>query len=635
MHHATRSPRRVPSPSILICTLLLISATASASSVRATPVATMIPTAPAVWTFSGVVQDEELGTSVAAAGDVNGDGFADVIVGAPGWGPATYAWWGRALVFLGGRDGLSSSPAWSLLGTHYDGGLGYSVAGAGDVNGDGFADVIVGEYGFSGGMPYRGRAWIVPGSKNGPRTNQTWDITGDSTNAYLGEFVAAAGDVNGDGYDDVFVGGVSFTALYLGRPGGIERRPAWSATQGYLVASAGDVNRDGYDDVLVGGADTKLYLGSPGGLSPLPAWTGPPARAFGGRGDVNGDGYDDLLLSTYCCPVLLYPGSAQGPAPTPAWTGHSPTDFGSDEYGIAVSITGDVNGDGYSDVLVSHPRYTDPSSLWRPSVFIYLGGPGGPSTSPDWMGTQPYQRYAGSSFGRSASLCQDVNDDGVSEIIVGEYNITQGGVPGAGRVLLYAPGPGLPAPTLVHEPVYSAAEGAPITLEATASDQTHYVARVEIRYRWIEDLDFRPPLAMTRISEDHYRGSIPPSSGWSSGLLYSIRAVDDYGQYRETFPIGVEYIETAGSTRFAVRVVSATPGHPSGIAFTTSKPGPARVRVYDVQGRLVTTVLDEARLPAGRHTASLLGMRSAAAGVYFFRVETAEGTKSGRIAILR
>ncbi len=637
MHHATRSPRRVPSPSIPICILLLILATALAPPARATPVATLIPTTPAIWASAGGIADEELGTSVAAAGDVNGDGFGDVIVGAPGWGPATYDWWGRALVFLGGRDGLSPSPAWSILGTHGEGGLGLSVGGAGDVNGDGFADVIIGEYGFSGGMPHRGRAWVVPGSRNGPRTNQAWVIAGDSANAYLGEIVAGAGDVNGDGYDDVLIGGSTRMALYLGRPSGLEKQPAWVGPVAYGAAGIGDVNGDGFGDfALFGGPQTLVYLGSPRGPSTVPDWTGPGVLSLAGKGDVDGDGYGDLVLGPSNISdsvVQVYRGSAGGLSSTPVWEVREP---GLPRYfdGIGIAIAGDVNRDGYSDLLVSAPNHLE-SMQRQPTVFLHLGGPAGPSASPDWRGVPPAVDYSSMSFGWSVALGADVNGDGASEILVGHPQYGQDAVFSSGEALLYAPGQGLPAPVIVHEPVYSAPEGAPVQLEATVSDQTHSVAKVEIVFRWVEDLEAQLPLAMTRASGDLFQGTIPVNPSWSAGLVYSIRATDDYGLVRETIPVGLDYVETTGRSTLALRVESDKPGHPSGIAFTTSRPGPARVRVFDVQGRLLATILDEARLPTGRHTASLRTMRSSAAGVYFFRVETAEGTKSGRIAILR
>ena len=82
---------------------------------------------------------------MAGAGDVNGDGYADVIVGADGYSSDT----GRAYVYHGGGDGLSASPAFTATGEATDNNFGFSVAGAGDVNGDGYADVIVGAYGYS------------------------------------------------------------------------------------------------------------------------------------------------------------------------------------------------------------------------------------------------------------------------------------------------------------------------------------------------------------------------------------------------------------------------------------------------------------------------------------------------------
>jgi hypothetical protein len=158
--------------------------------------------------------DAELGVRVAGAGDVNGDGYADVIVGAPFY-DAGQNDEGAAFVFLGSASGIASGgPGAAAAQLEADQGkarLGWSVAGAGDVNGDGYADVIVGAVLYDAGQGLgEGAAFVFHGSASGiasgnPATSAA-QIEAAQGGAFLGSSVAGAGDVNGDGYADVIVG---------------------------------------------------------------------------------------------------------------------------------------------------------------------------------------------------------------------------------------------------------------------------------------------------------------------------------------------------------------------------------------------------------------------------------------------
>ena len=434
--------------------------TDAAYPVRVDPLAT----SPA-WTAESDQAYADFGWSVATAGDVNGDGYSDVIVGAPGYNNGQTDE-GRAYVYLGSASGLASSPAWTAESNQASANFGYSVSTAGDVNGDGYSDVIVGASRYNNGHAEDGRAYVYLGSPSGLATSAAWTADGDQAAAF-GVAVATAGDVNGDGYSDVIVGesgysnGQTFEGrayVYLGSASGLASTPAWTAESdqasahfGLSVATAGDVNVDGYSDVIVGAKDYSngqpnegaayVYLGSASGLAASPAWTAESNKAyayFGNSvataGDINGDGYADVIVGAYnydnlpisTGQVYVYLGSASGLASSPAWTAES--DQASAYFGRSVSTAGDVNGDGYSDVIVG--------SLGERRAYVYLGSASGLPSSPAWTPLGD----VGSAFGYSVATAGDVNGDGYSDVIVGGYYYTNGQTQ-EGRAYVYLGSP--------------------------------------------------------------------------------------------------------------------------------------------------------------------------------------------------
>jgi hypothetical protein len=154
---------------------------------------------------TGTQEDPGFGGSVAGAGDVNGDGFADVIVGAF-LHDAGETNEGAAFVYLGSGSGLSTTPVWTGQGNQTNASFGCSVAGAGDVNGDGYADVIVGARDYQSTFPKEGAAFAYAGGAAGVASLPMWFASGGAANASFGWSVACAGDVNGDGLADALVG---------------------------------------------------------------------------------------------------------------------------------------------------------------------------------------------------------------------------------------------------------------------------------------------------------------------------------------------------------------------------------------------------------------------------------------------
>jgi hypothetical protein len=219
------------------------------------------------WTSESNQDNAYFGETVSTAGDVNGDGYADVIIGAYLYDNGEVDE-GRAFVYHGSASGLSTIENWTAEGDQADTHFGHPVSTAGDVNGDGYADVIVGSYGYDNGETDEGRAYVYHGSATGLSTTENWIAEGNQAFAYFGSFASAAGDVNGDGYGDVIVGAYYYdngevdegrAFVYHGSASGLSLTEDWTAESNqagaffaHPVSSAGDVNGDGYADVIIG-----------------------------------------------------------------------------------------------------------------------------------------------------------------------------------------------------------------------------------------------------------------------------------------------------------------------------------------------------------------------------------------------
>ena len=167
-----------------------------------------------------------LGWSVASAGDVNGDGFDDVIVGAP-WYSNGQTNEGAAFVYHGRKAGLETAANWRLESDQAISYFGWSVSTAGDVDADGFDEVIVGADRYDNGQENEGAAFVYHGSALGLKTTSGWMGESNQEYGYYGGSVATAGDVNKDGHSDVLIGAPSYDteennesgAVFLNRSG--------------------------------------------------------------------------------------------------------------------------------------------------------------------------------------------------------------------------------------------------------------------------------------------------------------------------------------------------------------------------------------------------------------------------------
>jgi hypothetical protein len=388
-----------------------------------------------------------LGTSVADVGDVNGDGFPDVLAGAPGDGN------GRVYLFYGNAAGTFGSPDWSVEGTQTAAAgtrsphFGAAVAGAGDLNGDGFADFVVGapDYDYYELQTFRGTlgtVFIYLGSTQGPLLSGHLGLGAPTTG--FGYRVARGGDIDGDGRGDflasmhlaLFGDPPRVWASYAGGSPVLLYFGDRASNFGDAIAGGCDIDGDGYDDVVVGAsgaATVSIFNGTPQGINETPptlVLTGGAhfGQAVACSGDVNHDGFDDVAIGDDTG-VSVRLGSAAGLATTPTWTMLSPQPGSS--FGASLAWAGDMNGDGYSDLIVGASTF-NAGYAGQGAVFVYGGGPGGLSTIPI-LAAAPVQQ-GGAQFGAAVSGAGDYDGDGLAEVMVGAPAFDPGIAPGAGRV---------------------------------------------------------------------------------------------------------------------------------------------------------------------------------------------------------
>jgi len=425
--------------------------------------------------FTGEAADDSAGISVSSAGDVNGDGFDDILVGASDAG--SYA--GAAYLIYGSSALLTSvslSTAVEFTGEAAINYAGISVSSAGDVNNDGYDDILVGasEAGSSAGAAY-----LIYGS-SAPLTSASLStavkFTGEAAGDYAGISVSSAGDVNNDGYDDILVGafdtggGGEIGSAYLiyGSSAPLTSASLSTAVEftgeaaidyaGISVSSAGDVNNDGYNDILIGaygnddggsdaGAAYLIYGSSttltPASLSTAVEFTGEAANDSAGMSvssarDVNGDGYDDILVGAHLnndggsdagAAYLIYGQASEysgtislGTSGIAEFTGEAASDYA----GMSVSSARDINGDGYDDILVGAHLNNDGGSDAGAAYLIY--GSSTPLTSASLSTAVEFTgEAAGDYAGMSVSSAGDVNGDSLDDILVGAYYNDDGG----------------------------------------------------------------------------------------------------------------------------------------------------------------------------------------------------------------
>ncbi|MFN8549201.1 MAG: FG-GAP-like repeat-containing protein [Candidatus Eisenbacteria bacterium] len=373
---------------------------------------------------------------------------------------------------------MSTTPSWIVPGDQSNALFGENAITAGDVDGDGFSDILVGARTYANGEASEGRMMIFRGGPSGVSSTPFRTYESDEVGAQYGASVACLGDATGDGFDDVAVGAPAYGASDIGAvfvyKGSASGPPAGGANRTLLgdgidnggfggwVSDAGDVNGDGFQDLLVGSSlysngqanegRALLYLGAAGGVSTSASWiveSNVVGARFGYRvstaGDVNGDGFDDVLIGavrftngqTTEGKAFLYLGSAAGLSTTPAWQVEGEQTGAN--LGASLANAGDVNADGYADFLIGAQAY-DNGNTNEGRVYLFLG-------SPTPISTTPARTYEGNEdaalLGTALGTAGDVNGDGYADYLIGGSGFDAGGT-NRGKAMLFLGGGGTP-----------------------------------------------------------------------------------------------------------------------------------------------------------------------------------------------
>jgi hypothetical protein len=385
--------------------------------------------------ISGAAFSDQSGGSVSLAGDINGDGFDDVIIGAAGADLAGNESGASYIVF--GRAGftanlnlseLDGSNGFRIKGLNANDRLGRSVSAAGDINGDGFDDLIVGApygspNGFRSGFSYVifGKPGAFPRDFDLSTLNGAngFAVSGVATNDYAGRTVGAAGDLNGDGFDDLILGapeadpngliGAGTTYVLFGKATGFAPNLSLSSLNGSngfringaaagdrsgsSVSGARDVNGDGIADIVIGAS----------GADPNGSYSGASYVVFGTR-------------SGFASSVSL--------ATLNGANGFKLSGVATGDGAARVGGAGDLNGDGFADLVVGAP-FADPNGAFSGTSYVVFGKSTGfaPNVNLSALnGTDGFTINGISQFdvtGSSVAGAGDVNGDGFDDLIIG------------------------------------------------------------------------------------------------------------------------------------------------------------------------------------------------------------------------
>ncbi|NEP66844.1 MULTISPECIES: hypothetical protein [unclassified Moorena] len=401
------------------------------------------------FSINGVTLGDRSGFSVSSAGDINGDGNHDLIIGAPGADP-NGLFSGTSYVVFGGPDvgttgtielaDLDGTNGFVIAGLNSTGFLGFSVSSGGDINGDGTNDLLVSAPG--AGANNNGVSYVVFGGSTVGSTGSVdlssgFAINGIDPAEFSGHSISNLGDVNGDGKNDLLIGAphallpISSPGLNPGNAyvvfggtgtGGSLDLSTLDGTNGFLltssvagnlagfsVSSAGDINGDGIKDFAIGvpGSDSPLTDNSSAGKTYV---------VFGGSG-VGATGTLDLSSIPSSDPKtgFVINGIDEG----------SSLDLG-DRAGWSVSDAGDVNGDGVSDLIIGAPFVDSDTQTDVGEAYVVFGGTDVAGTGnldlASLDGTNGFAITgieANGLLGSSVSYAGDLNKDGFADVAIG------------------------------------------------------------------------------------------------------------------------------------------------------------------------------------------------------------------------
>ncbi|MBN1591951.1 MAG: FG-GAP repeat protein [Candidatus Coatesbacteria bacterium] len=437
--------------------------------------------------FVAEVSGDNLGASAVGVGDVNGDGFEDFAVGAPyndeGGNVA-----GQAYLIFGRESGWVTSASIataeaSFIGEKEGDRAGQCIAGAGDVNGDGYDDFLIGAAYNDEGSDDAGQAYLILGKAHGWAMDTSLahvdaSFIGIAETDYAGFSVSGAGDVNGDGLDDIVIGAPSFSNpgyafLIFGKYGGWTMDTSLADSDasfigageqgaGYTVCGAGDVNNDGFDDFTIsdiyneevdtGAGQVYLILGKDFGWTKDASLSESDASYIGensgdyagmklsGGGDLNDDGFDDFVIgSQYNGDSGFYSGKAYVIfGKSSGWEmGNSLADadasyLGEGIYnmaGCALASEGDVNGDNIDDLMIGASYNGDGASYGGQAYLIFGKSTGWSQNVSLEDSDASFLGYLNwGQAGTSVDITGDIQRDGRGDILIGATGINGGTV---------------------------------------------------------------------------------------------------------------------------------------------------------------------------------------------------------------
>ncbi len=403
-------------------------------------------------TVYGPEPDAGLGSLLEFVGDLDADGFHDLLSSNPDWGGNR----GRVDILLGSAAGLDN-PGPTMVGDAMGDRFGASLAGTGDFTGDGIPDALIGVPGWDDppGGDVEGAVFVYYGQSSSPFLDGQGEITGGSpaTMLEVGAEVGGIGDVNGDGTPEgalsryasgsgsdyiqiVHYDGATAATVPFGDCTHVQAR----------VSSAGDTNGDGRAELITGqyhwdpagclitdkAGRVQWFPSWSEGLGPSPEWPNIPAGATGDDGgaalarlDFDGDGLDDLVVGIPkgdssqpdAGEALLYVGTSTGISNTSTAAFGGLSLASGDNFGAALAGVGDVNGDGYEDLVVGAPD-ADTTFAGGGLAALYLGAPS-PSTVINPSGPILEGGSVDAAFGAAVAAAGDVDDDGLAEVVIG------------------------------------------------------------------------------------------------------------------------------------------------------------------------------------------------------------------------